>query len=106
MLKQLSILVVLSLVLLIFAQQSHAILLLLDNTHRLLNEGLSQVFSTSSVGNTTQEVLCLMFIPLAIAAIPAIVYWLIKRRPMPYFYHVMWAIWIVLYTSLSLTRVS
>lgn len=104
MLKQLSILVLLSAVLLIFAQHTQLILSYLDASHTFLNAKLSYIFNTSTAGNTTQEVTCLLVIPMTLAVIPAAIYWLIKRRMMPYFYHVLWTVWIILFTTLTLSR--
>jgi hypothetical protein len=104
MLKQLSILVVLSALLLIFAQHTQLVLSYLDASHTFLNAKLSYIFNTSEAGNTTQEVTCLLVIPMVLTIIPASIYWLVKRKLMPYFYHVLWTIWIVLFTTLTLSR--
>jgi hypothetical protein len=100
----LSTLVVLSFLVLIFAPQLQNGFALLDFAHTKLNAALSFVFNTSIVGNTTQEATCLLLIPFAIMLVPAALYWLIKRSLIPYFYHMVWAIWLVLFTSLILTH--
>lgn len=104
MFKQLSILIILSTVLLIFAQHTQLMLSYLDASHTLLNAKLSYIFNTSTAGNTTQEVTCLLAIPLLLTVLPAVIYWLFKRKAMPYFYHVLWTIWIILFTTLILSR--
>lgn len=104
MLKQLSILVFLSAVLLIFAQYTQFVLSYLDASHTFLNAKLSYIFNTSTAGNTTQEVVCLLIIPMTLTIIPAAIYWVFKRRMMPYFYHLLWTIWIILFTTLTLSR--
>lgn len=104
MLKQLSILVVLSTILLIFSQYAQLILSYLDAAHTFLNAKLSYIFNTSTAGNTTQEVASLLLIPLAFTGILQATYWVFKRRMMPYFYHILWTIWLVLFTSLTLVR--
>jgi hypothetical protein len=104
MLKHISTLVLLSFILLIFAHQAQMTLSYVDAMHSALNSKLSYIFSTSPVGNTTQEATCLLIIPFALVGLPALVYWLVKRTLIPYFYHMVWAIWIILFTSLILTR--
>mgnify|MGYP006075116589 CR=1 FL=1 len=104
MLKHLGIIVVLSFLLLIFSHHSQMVLVFLNNAHSLLNEKLSYIFTSSTVGNTFQETTCLLLIPFALAGIPASIYWVVKRHLMPYFYHVVWGIWIVLFTSLMILR--
>ncbi len=104
MLKHISALIVLSFLLLIFANHAQLLLSYLDSVHTILNSKLSYIFSTSPVGNTTQEALSLLVIPFIIVGIPATIYWLIKRTLMPYFYQCVWAVWIILFTSLILTR--
>lgn len=104
MLKHISAIIVLSFLLLIFANHAQQLLSYIDNAYTLLNSKLSYIFSSSPVGNTTQEALSLLVIPFIIAGIPATIYWLIKRSLMPYFYHGVWIVWIILFTSLILTR--
>lgn len=103
-LKHFGVIIVLSFVLLIFAHQAQLVLVYLNDAHTILNEKLSYIFSTSTVGNTFQEATCLLLIPFVIAGIPAGIYWLVKRRLIPYFYHVVWGVWIVLFTSIMILR--
>jgi hypothetical protein len=104
MLKQLSILIILSILLLVFSSQIQMLLTYLDASHHFLNVKLSFIFNTSPAGNIVQEVLCLLLIPVIIASVPAAIYFLIKRKFMPYFFHVLWSAWLVLFTSLSVMR--
>lgn len=104
MITHIAILIALSFILLIFIPHAKYLLQCLDGLHSLLNSKLSYIFNTSPFGNTTQETICLLLIPFIIAALPAAIFWLFKRKLMPYFYHVVWGIWIVLFTSLILTH--
>ena len=103
-LKHFGVIIVLSFVLLIFAHQAQLVLVYLNDAHTVLNEKLSYIFSTSTVGNTFQEATCLLLIPFAIAGVPAGIFWAIKRRLIPYFYHMVWGIWVVLFTSIMILR--
>lgn len=104
MLKHISILVVLSFLILIFASQTQLMLSYLDMAHSLLNVKLSYIFNTSPLGNTLQETICLLLIPFLTAGVPAGGYWLVKRKLIPYFYHMVWIVWLVLFTSLILAH--
>lgn len=104
MLKQLSILVALSIVLLIFAPYAQMGLSYLDASHSFLNAKLSYIFSSSTAGNTTQEVASLLIIPLFFTGCVQAVYWTVKRQMMPYFYHILWTVWLILFTSLTLIK--
>ena len=104
MLKHVGLIVVLSFVLLIFSHHAQLVLVYLNDSHTWLNQKLAYIFTSSTVGNTFQEATCLLMIPFAIASIPAGGYWLVKHHLMPYFYYVVWGIWIVLFTSIMILR--
>ena len=104
MIKHISILILLSFLFLLFVQQAQLVISYLALVHGYLNAGLSNIFSTSPVGNALQETLCLLVIPFVIVGFPAAIYYLFKRKLIPYFYHMVWGVWIVLFTSLILTN--
>lgn len=104
MLKHISLLIALSFLMLIFSHHTQMILVYLHRMHEILNDKLGYIFTTSTVGNTFQETTCLLLIPFALVGIPASIYWLLKRRLIPYFYHMLWCVWIVLFTSLLIMR--
>lgn len=97
-------LIVLSFLLLIYSHHSQMFLAHLHNAHIFLNEKLSYIFTTNAVGNTFQETTCLLIIPFSLVSIPALCYWVVKRRLIPYFYHMVWGVWIVLFTTLLILR--
>jgi hypothetical protein len=106
MLKQIIIIVVLSLLVVVSMPYAQQGLEYLVAGHDWVNQMLMQVFSGGQVGNMLRELIALLAIPLLISLIPVIIYWLIKRKWFPYFMEVLWVVWflqtaavIVLYKS-------
>lgn len=66
---------------------------------RANNEALRLVFSSSQLGIHLRLIVSLALTPLLIVAIPALLYWVIKRKPMPYLIPIIWLFWFI--TALS-----
>lgn len=56
---------------------------------------LIKVFSNDEAGNLIRQVLSLLAIPIVIALVPTILYWLAKRGWFPYFVQLVWILWLV-----------
>ena len=69
--------------------------LALLNAHDKVSQLLTEVFSGGETGNLIRLAIALLIIPLAVALIPAILFWFTKRRWFPYFMPVMWTVWLV-----------
>lgn len=63
--------------------------------HDWLSDLLKTVFSGGQAGNIIRELIALLAIPVVVALIPTIVYWLIKRSWFPYFMELIWIIWLI-----------
>jgi hypothetical protein len=95
MLKQVIAIVILSILVIIgmsYVQQGLQILL---SGHDWLSDVLKDVFSGGQAGNIIRELIALLAIPLVVALIPAIIYWIAKRSWFPYFMELVWVIWLV-----------
>ncbi len=100
--KHILYLILISVIAMYFINQIAAFLHFIDNIHGLLVKQLSMIFAGGKVGMMIKEVVALVLIPLGIASIPASVYWVFKRRVMPYFTDLLWVSWIMLATSVAL----
>lgn len=99
MLRQSLIYLVLSIFVVIFAKYVHILVVYLDMVYTYLNLTLAPIFSYSETGIMVRKVLVLVLLPILIVAIPAIIYWFIKSRRMPYFIEITWVVWLVLVLS-------
>lgn len=89
----------LSIALIIFSSYTRELIqwvILLDET---VNDALRVVFSHSPLGINLRLILSLVLTPLIIVALPALLYWLIKRKTMPYLIPIVWLFWFI--TALS-----
>jgi hypothetical protein len=104
MARQFFIYLLLSTLVIIFARYAHILVLYIDTLYAWLNVKLTPVFSQSDTGILIRKILVLTLLPVAIAALPAAFYWIIKRREMPHFIAMTWIIWVVIVLSSILIR--
>lgn len=94
MLKQAIAIIVLSLLIILAMPYAQSGLQVIVAGHDWISQTLTEVFSGGKAGNLIRQLLALLAIPLVVGMIPAIVYWLAKRRWFPYFMEVVWLIWL------------
>lgn len=95
MLKQIIILVGLSIAItLSMSYAQYAIQLLID-AHDWVSQLLTEVFSGGQAGNLARGLIALLSIPFLIACIPTVAYWTIKRSWFPYFLEIVWIVWLI-----------
>lgn len=104
MLKQSIIYLLLSILVVVFAQYVHLLIVYIDMVYTFINVQLAPIFSNSSVGIMIRKVISLVFLPIIIAAIPALIYRAIKGKHMPYFLELTWFLWLVIVLSKVLIR--
>ncbi len=104
MLKQSIIYLALSILTILFAKYMHVLIVYIDYAFVFVNLQLSQIFSHNPTGDTVRRVLTLVFIPMVITAIPALIYRLIKKRQMPYFIECTWIVWLIIVLSSILVQ--
>ena len=104
MLRLCLIYLLLSSLVVIFAHYIHLLLVYIDMLYAYFNLKLTPVFSHGGLGIITRKVILLVVIPVLIAAIPALIYRLIKGREMPYFIELTWCLWLIIVLSNILIR--
>jgi hypothetical protein len=104
MLRQTIIYLLLSILVVLFAQYVHLLIVYIDMVYTFINLQLAPIFSNSTVGILIRKVISLVFIPVVLAAIPALIYRAIKGKHMPYFVEVTWFLWLVIVLSKVLIR--
>ncbi|CAM2948389.1 hypothetical protein [Legionella worsleiensis] len=104
MLRQSLIYLLLSVLVVIFARYAHLLIVYIDLLFTYINLKLTPIFSQTGWGLIIRKVLVLMFMPIVITAIPALLYRAIKGREMPHFIAVVWVIWTIIVLSVILIR--
>jgi hypothetical protein len=97
--KQGLIYLALSILIILFAEYANVLVVYLDTLYTYINLKLSPVFSSSQLGVLIRKVVSLVLIPVVIAAVPALLYRVIKGRSMPYFIEVTWLLWLIIVLS-------
>jgi hypothetical protein len=96
MIKQVIGLVVLSIVIILGLPYIHQGLELILAAHNWIAQLLlKNVFAGSEIGNVIGQLIALLTIPFAVALVPALIFWLLKRMWFPYFMEMVWIIWLI-----------
>lgn len=95
LLQQSAAYLILSLLAVFFAKYVHMGIIYVDMLYTYLNLTLSTLIE----GSWLRNVVIMVFLPLAIAGIPALLYRLIKKQNMPYFLPLTWFLWLVFVLS-------
>lgn len=103
MLIHVSILTILSLLALVFAIELQHAVSHFYATHQYFTSVIQHIFDFTSNTSSFRQIIVLCFFPWLIALVPNTLYWLFKRKQMPYFYHVLWATWLILTTTIIAT---
>ncbi|MFC3909204.1 hypothetical protein ACFORL_08985 [Legionella dresdenensis] len=99
MLRQSLIYVVLSILVVLFAKYAHLLIVYIDMLYAWFNVKLTPLFNYGGWGTLIRKVILLVLIPVLIAAIPALIYRLIKGKDMPHFIELTWCLWLVIVLS-------
>lgn len=99
MLRQTLILLLLSILVVLFAKYAHLLIVYIDMLYTWINFKLTPIFSQTGVGIMIRKVILLVFIPILIALVPALIYKLVKGGQMPYFLELTWCLWLVIVLS-------
>jgi len=95
MFKHLIILILLSVLVVLFMPYAQQGLQAVITAHDWINEMLMQVFSGGQAGNITRQLIALLAIPVIAGLIPALIFWMVKRRWFPYFMDFVWVTWLL-----------
>lgn len=104
MLKQSFIYLLLSILVVVFARYAHMLIIYIDMLYAFINVKLTPLFNYGGLNGDARRVLLLVLIPALIAAIPAFIYWLFKRKSLPHFIELTWCVWLVVVLSNVLIR--
>lgn len=96
MLKQLVLLIVLSLLAIIFLTQVHQILHLLTAAYHYITNDLARALPGGTIGRIIRETLALVIIPLVIGLLIDLIYWAVRRRHLPFLMIIIWGLWLLL----------
>ncbi len=102
--RQILIYFLMSVLIVVFAKYAHLLVLYIDTFFTYINLQLSTVFSHTGWGLIIRKTLVLMFLPIILVAIPALLYRAIRGREMPYFIASIWVIWTIIVLSDILVR--
>lgn len=99
MLKQSLVYLILSLLVVLFATYAKVFCIYVNLLYVYINNLLEPLFGTGLMGEVFRDMVTLSITPCALAAIPALIYWLIKRKKMPYLLELIWVFWLTLALS-------
>lgn len=95
MIKQVIILIALSVLVVFAASYAQEAIQALLKAHEWIAQILTEVFSGGQVGNLLRGLIALLSIPILIASIPAAFYWMVRRHFFPYFLEIVWVVWLI-----------
>lgn len=104
MYKQIIIYLLLSILVVLFAEHAQILIVYIDMLYTYVNVCLAPIFSQAHLGVLIRKIFSLVVIPVGLAAIPALIYRLIKGKSMPYFIQLTWLFWLVIVLSKILIR--
>ena len=99
MIKQSTVYFILSLLIVLFSSYIQRFFIYMDLLYVYLNQRLQPLFGSGFMGEAFRDMVTLVIIPFAMAAIPALVYWVFKRKKMPYFIELIWLFWLIIAVS-------
>ncbi|OGO94640.1 MAG: hypothetical protein A3F41_04985 [Coxiella sp. RIFCSPHIGHO2_12_FULL_44_14] len=105
MVKQLILIILLSLGTIFFKSELTHVLDGLIYAHHYLMQALHGVFADDNVGRLIQDIVSLLLIPFLGGLVVALLFWLLKRSAMPHAMVAIWVVWLVLATTLVTTGV-
>jgi len=95
---------VISIVGIIWLKEIGQALSYLTQGYTYLSEALGVVIRGGYAASIANRSLTLVLVPIIVAFIPGGLYWLMKRSVMPYIYDIIYAIWLIMLTTLALYR--
>lgn len=102
MLKQITSIIIASLIVLLLSKYLTIGLNWVQALHNWLYEITKAIFSDNALGIILRKMIALLVIPLVCVGVPAGLYYVIYRKSMPYFTEAVWVVWIILATAMLL----
>lgn len=95
MINKLVILILVSVLVVFFPPYAETVMQWVLMFHAKVMDFLSNVFSDGQLGAIIRDFLGLIILPLIVGLIPALLYWLARRRLFPYFGLFVWSVWLL-----------
>lgn len=95
MIKQAAILLGLSIAIIFTMSYAQHGIQLLVASHDWISQQLTDVFSGGNAGNIARGLIALLSVPVLVALIPTLVYWIARRHWFPYFMEIVWVVWLI-----------
>lgn len=99
MFRQSVIYLILSILVVIFAQYAHLFVVYIDMGYAYLSLKLKPLFSASPFGMMIRNVFSLTLLPVILTGIPVLAYRAIKGKVMPYYIELTWILWLIIVLS-------
>ncbi len=99
MVRQSLVYLLLSIIIVVFAQYAHLLVVYIDMFFTYINVQLTPVFSQTGWGLMIRKIIVLMLLPILIAAVPALIYRGVKGKEMPHFIAIIWISWVIIVIS-------
>lgn len=100
MVKQILLIILLSVCSLFFRVELGHVLDAIVLLHNKIYQLLHVIFSDGSVGSIIQNLISLLILPCLGGLIVALVFWLVKRSAMPHVMAVVWILWLMLLVTM------
>ncbi len=104
MLKQSIAYLILSILIIIFAQYTHLLVIYIVMFYTFITLKLTPLFNGLDNGVMIRNIFSLALLPVIIAGIPALLYRAIKGKHMPGFFEITWILWLIIVLSKVLIR--
>lgn len=102
MIKQLIAIILFSIAITVAMPYAQQGLQYMITAHDWISDLLTQVFSGGQAGNIIRNTLSLLAIPVLIAFVPALIYWIVKRSWFPYFAEMIWVVLLIEASALTI----
>lgn len=99
MFKQTIIYLIISAFVIFFAKYAHLLIINVDLIYTYLNLKLAFIFNTNPTGIFIRKIVTLIVIPVLLVSIPGLIYWIVRKKRMPYFFEMIWVIWMIIVLS-------
>jgi uncharacterized membrane protein len=96
MIKHIVTYLILSLLIILFAAYAKIFFIYVNVLYVYIDTLLEPLFGAGLMGTAFRDMMTLVLTPLLLAGIPALIYWVIKRKKMPYFLETLWLFWLIL----------
>lgn len=94
-LKHIIAILILSTLVVLFMPQAQVAVQALLTAHEWISSLLTDIFTGGQAGSIARGLIALLSIPLLAGLIPALIYWVVRKRWLPCFMEIMWVIWLI-----------